>query len=123
MPSSVIRYSTLIESPREREDLLREITEICGAAGTVGDGEAEADALGDGEAEAEALGDGEAEAEALGEAEADALGLADALGDGEGEATRTDTVPSNTSSLKLLRESVVCVLKEYVPAISGVPEF
>jgi hypothetical protein len=98
-----------MDSPREREVLLREITEICGAAGTVGVGEAEAEALGDGEAEAEALGDGEGEAEAL--------------GDGEGEATITDTVPSNTSWLKLLRESVVCVLKEYVPAISGVPEF
>ena len=106
-----------MDSPREREDLLREITEICGAAGTVGVGEGEAEALGDGEAEAEALGDGEAEAEALGDGEAEALG------DGEGEATITDTVPSNTSWLKLLRESVVCVLKEYVPAISGVPEF
>ena len=100
-----------MDSPRDREDLLREMTEICGAAGTLGDGEAEAEALGDGEAEAEALGDGEGEAEA------------EALGDGEGEATITDTVPSNTSWLKLLRESVVCVLKEYVPAISGVPEF
>ena len=104
-----------MDSPREREDLLREITEICGAAGTLGDGDAEADALGEGEAEA--LGEGEAEAEALGDGEAEALG------DGEGEATITDTVPSNTSWLKLLRESVVCVLKEYVPAISGVPEF
>ena len=106
-----------MDSPREREDLLREITEICGAAGTVGVGDGDGDALGegDGEAEAEALGDGEAEALGDGEAEA--------LGDGEGEATITDTVPSNTSWLKLLRESVVCVLKEYVPAISGVPEF
>ena len=30
-----------MDSPRDREDLLREITEICGAAGTVGDGEGE----------------------------------------------------------------------------------
>ena len=36
MPSSVIRYSTLIESPREREDLLRDTTEICGPAADAG---------------------------------------------------------------------------------------
>ena len=43
-----------MDSPRDREDLLREITEICGAAGTLGDGDAlgEADALGDGEGDA-----------------------------------------------------------------------
>jgi hypothetical protein len=91
LPSSVIRYSTLIESPREREDLLRDTTEICGPAGTLGDGEAEAEALGDGEAEAGTLG--EAEAEALGDGEAEALG------DGDGDATTTEAVPSNTSSL------------------------
>jgi hypothetical protein len=85
LPSSVIRYSTLIESPREREDLLRDTTEICGLAGALGDGEGEAEALGDGEGEAEALGDGEGEAEAL--------------GDGDGDATTTEAVPSNTSSL------------------------
>jgi len=66
-----------MDSPRDREDLLREITEICGAAGTLG----EAEALGDGDA----LGDGEGD------------DVADALGDGEGDATTTEAVPSNTS--------------------------
>ena len=33
-----------MDSPREREDLLREITEICGAAGTVGVGDGDGDA-------------------------------------------------------------------------------
>ena len=33
-----------MDSPRDREVLLREITEICGAAGTVGDGEGVGDA-------------------------------------------------------------------------------
>jgi hypothetical protein len=36
LPSSVTRYSTLKESPGEREALLRETTEICGAAADAG---------------------------------------------------------------------------------------
>ena len=78
-----------MDSPREREDLLREITEICGAAGILGDGDAEADALGE--------GDGDAEADALGEGEGEGDAEADALGEGDGDATTTEAVPSNTS--------------------------
>jgi len=36
LPSSVIRYSTLIDSPRDREDLLIDTTEICGLAADAG---------------------------------------------------------------------------------------
>jgi hypothetical protein len=64
-----------MESPREREDLLREITEICGLDGAEALGDAEADALGDGDAEA------------------------DALGDGDGVGITTDAVPSKTRAL------------------------
>ena len=110
-----------MDSPRDREDLLREITEICGAAGTLG----EAEALGDGEGDdvADALGDGEAlgDGDALGDGEAEAEALGD--GDGEGDATTTEAVPSKTKSVQLFCASVVCVLKVYVPAISAVPQF
>jgi hypothetical protein len=58
-----------MDSPRDSDFLLRETTEICGAAAP----------------------------------------------------TTTEAVPSKTKSVQFICESVVCVLKVYVPAIKGVP--
>jgi hypothetical protein len=117
LPSSVIRYSTLMDSPRDREDLLREITEICGAAGTVGVGVGVADGVGD--ADGVGVGVGVRDADGVGVG----VGDADGVGVGVGDATTTEAVPSKTKSVQLFCASVVCVLKVYVPAISAVPQF
>ena len=92
-----------MDSPREREDLLREITEICGAAGTVGVGVGVADGVGD----ADGVGVGDADGVGVGVG----VGDADGVGVGVGDATTTEAVPSKTKSVQLFCASVVCVLK------------
>ena len=92
-----------MDSPREREDLLREITEICGAAGTVGVGVA--DGVGDADGVGVGVGVGDADGVGVG------VGDADGVGVGVGDATTTEAVPSKTKSVQLFCASVVCVLK------------
>ena len=99
--------------------------EVLGVA--VGDAEGVAETLGVAEGVTETLGVADGVTETLGVADGvtETLGVADGdaetLGVADGDATTTEAVPSKTKSVHFICESVVCVLKVYVPAIKGVP--